>query len=273
MATTASVVTGYAYLQGRPSGTNKHEDLAINEFDFGFLGEGTYGVWINGWKTSLVPYNPSMLFRIEKTPTTVTFYADGKVIYQTSCDSTPRPFVISSWDDDGELNSIEYGFDTPARFSSVANADGSFTVPIYGAAGDAFTLVARDRHTYPLSSTETAIGTLPSDLGLNAPSFSVNPVIGPHTVTGTVTLQRAAATPATIILQSASSAATVPQSVTVATGQTSGTFNVTTSIVSTAPAPMITATCGGNSVSTTLNVIPDNIAPSITITAPASGLV
>jgi hypothetical protein len=89
--------------------------------------------------------------------------------------------------------------------------------------------------------------------------MSVNPagVVGGNGATGTVTLTRAApAGGATIALSSASAAAKVPASVTVAAGATSATFAVTTSAVTTSTLTTLTASYGGASQGTTLRIDP-----------------
>src|SRR5437764_3913288 len=138
-------------------------DKAICEFDLGYFNPNQYVVWINGQKL-VGPSSTTSIYRVDKTPTVVTFSIDGRVIYTASCDSSPRSFVVSSWDDDGEINSVEYGYGTPARFVNLANSDGSFTLPIYGAPGDPIAFSARDRHPYPLTSPEVTFGSIPADL-------------------------------------------------------------------------------------------------------------
>src|SRR5207247_7254836 len=133
-------------------------------------------------------------------------------------------------------SSIDFGVDTPARFSGIAAADGSFTVPIYGTAGDALTISARDRHTFPLTSAPATIASIPAAAVISAPALSPNPAIGGHSVTGTVTLgSPAPAGGVTVPLSSSSTSATVPASVTIPANATPASFTITTALV-TAPA-------------------------------------
>ena len=52
---------------------------------------------------------------------------------------------------------------TGNNYNAQANADGSFTIPVEGSAGQTFTLKAVDGNAYPLSSPVVTIGTLESD--------------------------------------------------------------------------------------------------------------
>jgi hypothetical protein len=267
---TQALATGYAYVQGRPSRTDKHSDIAIGEFDFGFLADSTVGVWINGWRTNRVRYSAQQLFRIEKTPTTVTFLIDGSVVYSTTCNSAPRAFVVGSWDDDGEINSIECGYDTPARFTGLAAADGSFTIPIYGTAGDPLSISGRDRHVYPLTSADQSLGAIPSTIGISRITFDVTQGTGGHPVIATVTLGSATSTAATIPLGSSSTAASVPTSVTIPAGSASATFTISTQAVTAPASVMISALYGGVATNAALTIVPDAIPPTVSVTSPAA---
>ena len=111
----------------------------------------------------------------------------------------------------------------------------------------------------------TITGTLN---GTQTGSLTVNPIFvnslsigtaslvgGTATVTGTVTLNTTAPTGGSVIaLSSNNSAASVPATVTVAQGQNSATFNITTSSVAAQATATITATLNGSATGTvTLN--------------------
>src|ERR1051325_977262 len=108
---TDNVVTGYGYIQGRFSEATTKVELRIGEFHFG-AANGSYAVWIDGLRSPVIPYTPGTLFRIEKTPATVSFFADGQLIYSTSCDSSPRNLWIGAWNDLRVIDSVDYGVDT-----------------------------------------------------------------------------------------------------------------------------------------------------------------
>ncbi|AIE86824.1 Peptidase S53 propeptide [Fimbriimonas ginsengisoli Gsoil 348] len=77
------------------------------------------------------------------------------------------------------------------------------------------------------------------------------------TVTGTVTLSAAAATGGDVVnLSSSDPSVTVPASITIAAGATSGTFAITTSGVSTSKSVTLTASQSNSSATTTLTVTP-----------------
>jgi len=89
-------------------------------------------------------------------------------------------------------------------------------------------------------------------------SIAVSPasVTGGTSATGTVTLTAAAASPLAVSLSSASTAVSVPSSVTVAAGASSATFNVTTSAVASQTVTSITAAYSGVQKTTTFTVNP-----------------
>jgi hypothetical protein len=103
-------------------------------------------------------------------------------------------------------------------------------------------------------------------LGWNPPSAvpalasitaSPNPVVGGNSSTGTVTLTSGApAGGTTVSLSSASSAVTVPGSITVNQGATSATFGITTSVVATQTLATLSASYTGVTKTTTFTVNP-----------------
>jgi len=279
VAATAASSSTYAYVEGRPSQTTQHMDMLLTatatgdaEYDWGIFDNSTCQVWVNNSSvTGTFSYTTNTLFRIERTPSNVYFYLDGQLKYTATIDARPRYAAVVFKEDGAEWNSINYGFDTPARFSGVAAANGSFTVPIYGTAGDALTISARDRHTYPLTSAAATIASIPAAAVISAPALSPNPVIGGHSVTGTVTLgSPAPAGGVTVPLSSSSTSATVPASVTIPANATSANFTITTAVVTAPVTATITATYGAVAYSTALPIVVDNIPPSITLTQPSA---
>ena len=92
---------------------------------------------------------------------------------------------------------------------------------------------------------------------LSAVSASPNPVVGGNPSTGTVTLTSAAPTGGALVsLSSASSAVSVPGSVSVSQGATSATFGITTSVVTTQTLATLSATYSGVTKTMTFTVNP-----------------
>jgi hypothetical protein len=111
------------------------------------------------------------------------------------------------------------------------------------------------------------LGYNPSSGPASLGSVSVNPatVTGGQSATATVNLtQPAPAQGISVNLSSSDPAAAVPPTVAVSGGATSANFVVTTSPVSASKAPVITATFNGISKTTTLTVIPPDLA-SLTV--------
>ena len=110
-------------------------------------------------------------------------------------------------------------------------------------------------------------------LGWNPPSgapalgsvtASPNPVVGGNSSTGTVTLTAAAPAGGVVVsLSSASSAVTVPGSVTVNQGSSSTTFGITTSTVATQTLTTLSASYNGVTKTTTFTVNPAAASPSL----------
>jgi LmbE family N-acetylglucosaminyl deacetylase len=113
-------------------------------------------------------------------------------------------------------------------------------------------------------------------------SLSVSPasLTGGNPATGTVTLSGPApAGGAQVALSSNNGAASVPASVTVAAGASTGTFTVTTIPVATSTPIALSASYGGATQSATLTVVPPSLAAlglsasSVTGGSPATGMV
>jgi len=104
--------------------------------------------------------------------------------------------------------------------------------------------------------TQTATLTV-NPLGLSSISVDPSNVVGAGTANGSVMLNAPAGTGGVVVaLASSDPSATVPTSVTVASGHSKARFTVTTTAVSTATAVTLTATSGAASVTTTLTVNP-----------------
>ena len=120
------------------------------------------------------------------------------------------------------------------------------------------------------------LGWQPVATGAAVGSVSASPasVQGGGTATGTVTLTVAAPSGGALVgLSSASSAVTVPASVTVAQGATSATFGIATSAVPMSTSTTISASYAGVTKSTTFTVTPA-IAPALTsVTLASAGVV
>jgi hypothetical protein len=102
---------------------------------------------------------------------------------------------------------------------------------------------------------------------LSAISASPNPVVGGSPSTGTVTLTSAApAGGALVSLSSASSAVTVPGSVSVNQGASSATFGITTSVVTTQTLATLSATYNSATKTTTFIVNPASAPVLATLT-------
>ena len=91
-------------------------------------------------------------------------------------------------------------------------------------------------------------------------------VIGGNPATGTVALNIASASPVTVALSSASSAASVPASVTIATDGTSASFAISTKPVSVQTATSFTATYAGVQKSATFTINPVAATPPVLAT-------
>jgi hypothetical protein len=152
-----------------------------------------------------------------------------------------------------------------ANANPAASLPASVTVPA-GATSQTFAITAP-------AVTSNQVGTVTATLagvsksatltvkpvGLLSLALSPNPVVGPNPVTGTVTLDCAAAPgPITVSLSSSNTAVAQPgaPSLTIPAGQTTGTFSITTADVLAVSTAAIKATANGGSKSVTLTVTP-----------------
>ena len=114
--------------------------------------------------------------------------------------------------------------------------------------------------TATLNGTSKTAQLTINPLPLASISFSPSVLTGGNTSTGLVTLSEPAGSSGIVVtLSSNASSVTVPQSVTVAAGQTQATFSAQTLAVSTQSVATITAALGGHSSTATVTVNPATI--------------
>ena len=108
------------------------------------------------------------------------------------------------------------------------------------------------------------------DPALASISLNANTAVGGSSVQGTVTLTRAATAPSVVVLSSANpTLVVVPPSVTVATGNTTATFTVTTGTVPAATPVVITGSFAGNK--TTTLTVTTGLTATFTVISPTRG--
>jgi hypothetical protein len=98
--------------------------------------------------------------------------------------------------------------------------------------------------------------TQPPALTVSALTLNPSSVVGGNSVQGTVTLSAAAPAATVVTLASSSTRATVPASITIAAGASSGTFTIGTASVTTSGTATISATLNGVTRSATLTINP-----------------
>lgn len=101
----------------------------------------------------------------------------------------------------------------------------------------------------------------PPALTVSALTLNPNSVVGGNSVQGTVTLSAAAPAATVINLASSSTRATVPASITIFAGASSGTFTIGTTSVTTTGTATISATLNGVTRSATLTIDPAATTP------------
>jgi hypothetical protein len=146
---------------------------------------------------------------------------------------------------------------TAATFTANANPDGSFSVPVSGAAGDTFTISATDSHSIPLTSGAVPVNGAIVEMNTIA-SLTIQPstVAGGTTVYGSVRLASPARSTGAVVslLSSAPGLASVPVTFTIAGGAVSAQFPIVTSIPASTTEAQITASIGSSSASAPLTV-------------------
>ena len=243
---------------------------------FKLLATGAYEVWSNGANANKNgTYNTSTVFRVEKTPAAIRWFVNNAQVHERTGTLPARLIFDVSFDhtDTAELHSLVYDPNhvDNGTYTAAATATGTFTVPVFGQAGDPIALSAQDGHAYTYRSTPVVVATLPSDLGVQSVTFASNEVTGGRTSSGTVTLlSPAGASGSLITLTSSNAAAVVPATITIPAGATSGNFNITTTAVQTAVNAVITASWGGMSANATLQITRDASASDITVTLPTA---
>ncbi len=168
--------------------------------------------------------------------------------------------------------------------AAIASAPASVTVPS-GATSTTFTVTTA---SVASSTTVTFTGTqgantrtaaltvnpVPPPASLTSISLNPSTVTGGSNSTGTATLTSAAPSGGLLVSLSSSNmaVATVPASVTVASGATSAAFTVTTSSVASSTAVTITATGGGatRTANLTVNPVPTGPLSAPSLIAPAN---
>ena len=162
--------------------------------------------------------------------------------------------------------------------TSAATTPGSITVPA-GATSVSFTVTTAAvgaSTSVTISgasggSTRSAVLTVsapPPPASLSALSVTPTSVVGGTASQGKVTLTTAAPTGGAVVsLTSSSTVATVPASVTVASGATSATFTVTTGSVTASTSATISGAFGGTSRSAVLTITPPGQTATLTVTA------
>ncbi len=130
-----------------------------------------------------------------------------------------------------------------------------FTV---GAPGTATVAAGYAVRFYSMSVASAAFDVVAGTLQLASVSVAPSPVIGGNASTGTVTLSQAAPAGGIVVTLTSGStgAATLPASVTVAQGQTTATFTVSTSVVTASTSVILSAAYNGVTRTTTLTVNP-----------------
>ncbi|HEX7832578.1 MAG TPA: hypothetical protein VF787_23175, partial [Thermoanaerobaculia bacterium] len=240
---------------------------------------GTYEIWANGASTGKSgAYTATTAFRIEKTPSSLRWFVDDVEVHAitTSVPSSLLLHISFEQSATGEVSSIEYvttGLPRDSYHAKVA-ADGSFRVPIGGAAGDAIELRARDRHRNSFESASVSAGVIPNDVGVASLTFDASEVVGGRTVTATVTLVApASADGALVRIAGTSAIATMPDTLAIAAGATSATFDIATTAVLAPVDVTITATHGTVGPTATLRIVRDSVAPLLNVSAPVNGAI
>ena len=114
-----------------------------------------------------------------------------------------------------------------------------------------------------LASLVNSTGNVSAQPPLTVSALTLNPssVVGGNSVQGKVTLSAAAPAATVVTLASNSARATVPASITIAAGASSGTFTIGTTAVTTTVTASISATLNGVSRSATLTINPAATTP------------
>ncbi|HYK00775.1 MAG TPA: Ig-like domain-containing protein [Thermoanaerobaculia bacterium] len=161
---------------------------------------------------------------------------------------------------------------TAATFTATAAGDGSFRVTVAGEVGDTFTLRATDSYGLPATSTAVNVtGTIVNVNEVTQVTLQPATATGGTTVIGSVRMLypvlRASA--GLVTLGRSGSSVTIPATVAIPVGASSGAFQITTTSVATDTNVEITASANGSSKSATLTLLASGALASVTV-APAS---
>ncbi|HVR38489.1 MAG TPA: Ig-like domain-containing protein, partial [Thermoanaerobaculia bacterium] len=280
----------YAYVSFRVSTVGYLAGMGLENHYFHFPSGGRWEVWVNdAWSNSgnkQGNLTNATLFRLERSGSTLRWYVDDVLQYETTVSNLTKNtrFFFSGQPDWADFEPVEYYSSSLGLLGNVAATNGSFSVPVFGAPGDAVMISARDRHgwpavdetaaaarAWPQTTGEISLGTIPNDFGIQSVTFP-NPITGGRTTTGTVTFRSAAGTDGALIsLATPSTDVTLAaSSCTIAAGATTCTVSITTKPVTGPVDVPITATWGGAPTIGTLQLVKDATPPSVTITQPAA---
>ena len=201
----------------------------------------------NGSKTGTITVNPIVLNSISIGPSSVYGLVANATGTVTLSSAAPTGGIAVS------LSSSDTNAATVGSTVTVAAGQTTATFTITSKTVSAVSVVTI---TGSLNATRTATLTV-NPLIINSVSVSPSSLIGGTVnATGTVTINSAAPTGGTVVsLSSNLGAASVPSTVTVAAGQTTATFTVTTTSVAAQGSATITATLNG-SATASLTVAP-----------------
>lgn len=216
----------------------------------GYLNAATFGRGFWRIKLSLIT-QPATLATLTLAPTTVTGGDPATGTVTLNKPAPPSGAVVTLSSADTSVATV------PASVTVAAGqTSATFTITTFPVAADSPVRIDATLDSITKSATLRVVPAVPVAL-----TFNPNPVKGGLPTTGTVTLTGPAPTGGvTVTLSSASSVVVVPGSVTVAAGQTSADFAVTTSAVSDTTDVVVTATANGGSVSGTLSVFGIGVA-------------
>lgn len=176
--------------------------------------------------------------------------------------------------DTGTLNSwgLSLSFNGTVVHSTTSAANGAYTLDALQAATYTVT-PTKAGQTFKPTSTDVTVGPdqsgvdFASSSAVELASVSASPdrVIGGTSATGTVTLTNPALADTTVGLSSDNSAATVPASVKVLSGQTQATFTISTTPVSTDTNLTLSATVGASTKTTPFSVFVKRVPTALSL--------
>ena len=135
-------------------------------------------------------------------------------------------------------------------FTDTRNSNGNYGLPdgtYY------YVVLAGDYGGQSAYSNESSLTVIPVVTGL---TFNPNPVLGGSSATGTVSMNGVSQVDCIINLAGGNAAATLPATVTVSAGQTSATFSISTTTVTSITPDDVTAVYAGLTTQATLSLVP-----------------